>query len=475
LIATAPQVRIGHGRQVHHDSLSIAHLADITPDVSLLAKVGKSGHSVAEAVAELVDNAIDARVGSDKVHVSVEYDVRDGCIVVSDDGCGMNRKDLCSALVLGLSAKSNGQIGRFGLGMKTACSSLGARFRVTTAREDASLAWVADYDEEAFIGGGEWVLPVKRQKKAWRRGTHIWIKSDRVYHGLEKSLNRNLGSVFRHFIETDVLELDVNEAKVEPLAHNVDPESVLPLNGEVAGRPVRGWVGLLRVSSQRGWYGFDLVRHRRVIRRHEKLGFRPHPSTARVTGELHLDEFPTNNLKTDFIRETEDWRELENWLSTQIEPVLSASRALAHAGSFDSNIRAAIASERSRVLDALGAHDLGLPRTRVRAKKGATVAVVLGTLHMAHQFEDAESEDEPHFRVERVARESDADILLVVSNAQHPAMTQSDPSMVACHNLAEAAALERGECDGFVQNKGRLLAALLKQTALRRALKQSSL
>src|SRR4051794_16714686 len=54
-------------------SLEIMHFADITPDVSLLAKVGQSGHSVAEAVAELVDNAIDAAPEGGRIEVEIEY------------------------------------------------------------------------------------------------------------------------------------------------------------------------------------------------------------------------------------------------------------------------------------------------------------------------------------------------------------------------------------------------------------------
>jgi hypothetical protein len=41
------------------------------------------------------------------------------------------------------------------------------------------------------------------------------------------------------------------------------------------------------------------VRSRRIIQLHEKIGFLPHPATAPVVDELHLDGFQINNLKTD--------------------------------------------------------------------------------------------------------------------------------------------------------------------------------
>src|SRR5689334_10058715 len=129
------------------------HFADITPDVSLLAKVGQSGHSVADAVAELVDNSLDARVGR-KVKVDIRYDARDGWIEIRDNGRGMTRTQLSDALVLGFSEKGEGKIGRFGLGLKTACTSLGSRFEIRTRPVAAKVEWIAEYDEEEFLRKG---------------------------------------------------------------------------------------------------------------------------------------------------------------------------------------------------------------------------------------------------------------------------------------------------------------------------------
>jgi hypothetical protein len=455
-------------------SLEIMHFADITPDVSLLAKVGQSGHSVAEAVAELVDNAIDAAPEGGRIEVEIEYSTKEGWIEIRDDGSGMNRAALADALVLGLSGKTDGEIGRFGLGLKTACTSLGSRFQIITTTDDSKVDWIADYDEEEFLSSGEWMLPISRQKSTRVRGTRIRIYSSRIYSGLSQSLLRNLGSTFRHFIDDDVLHLSLNGETVEAVHQEVDQESVLPLEGSVLGHQVRGWVGLLVTSSQRGWYGFSLVRNRRVIRRHEKLGFRSHPSTARVVGELHLDDLPVNNLKTDFIRETETWHALERWVSEQIEPVLAVSRSLAHAGTFDSGARAAIAEERERILAALGPSEAHLmpPRRPHSASSSGAVNIVLGTMHMVHYFEAAGS-SAPHCREEAMTRVDDPDLLVVSTNTDHPAMTASDPSIIACHNLAEVATLRMADPVDFIPRKGQLLSLLLEQKPVRRALRLS--
>lgn len=424
-------------------------------------------------MAELVDNALDARVGK-SVKVDVRYDARDGWIEISDNGQGMTMSQLSGALVLGLSSKGDGKIGRFGLGLKTACTSLGSRFQIRTVPAEGKVEWTADYDEDEFLRQGRWKLPIHRKNKSRARGTTILIHSSRIYPALNQSLERNLGSIFRHFIEDGILVLTLNGKRIEAIHQEIDHSSVLPLEGKVLDYPVRGWVGLLVASSQRGWYGFSLIRNRRVIRRHEKLGFRAHPSTARVVGELHLDQFPVNNLKTDFIRETDAWHTLEKWVSEQIEPVLAMSRALAHAGTFDSGARAKLAAERERILASLvPAGEFPLPASHNRLDFLSNIVnAVVGTVHMSHRFETGNSGN-PHLRVEYLARADDADLISVYTNVDHVAMTTTDPSLIACHNLAEAAALALGEKPDFISLKGQLLEVLLDQKALRRALRDS--
>ncbi len=446
-------------------------IVDITPHVSLLAKVGQSGHSVSDAVAELVDNAIDARMADSSVRVDIEVDVAARALTIRDDGRGMAKAELSRALVLAESNKSGDAIGRFGLGLKTACTSLGRHFEIESVASGGHYAHIAEYDADAFLASGRWELPVSRRRRQWPNGTVIRVDSDRLYPALLASLSRNLGWSFRHFLLDKLLVLTINEQPVPAGEYDVDPTSVMPIEGVVAGRLVRGWVGLLKQSSQRGWYGFALIRHRRVVRRHEKLGFRAHPQTARVVGELHLDDFDTNNLKTDYIRETEEWRELEAWVSQAIEPVVGASRELAHAGMFDLRIKTRIAAQRADIDD----EDLHLPDGLLAQQLGQSkpIAVVVGTLHLEHVYVEGRAED-PYVTVEDVTRQAEADIVLVRTNLGHPAAGQvADRSGWACHNIAEAAAMRMAREVDLLELKSVILGKLLAERPLRRALAQA--
>ena len=102
-------------------------LVDITPDRSLLPKLGFAGYSAPQAIAELVDNAIDSRREGKKLHIHIR--ITPNLYEVTDDALGMDYRTISKALVLAWSRKK-GSLGEFGLGLKTACLSLGTAFEV---------------------------------------------------------------------------------------------------------------------------------------------------------------------------------------------------------------------------------------------------------------------------------------------------------------------------------------------------------
>ncbi|HEX9429019.1 MAG TPA: ATP-binding protein, partial [Candidatus Bathyarchaeia archaeon] len=109
---------------IHHEYI------EIPPDKTLLPKLGLGGYSIPQAIAELIDNAIDAQLEGSRLHVDVSFDAAK--IVVTDDGGGMNYAGLRNAMRLAFSQKE-GKLGEFGLGLKTACTSLGRQFEVSSS------------------------------------------------------------------------------------------------------------------------------------------------------------------------------------------------------------------------------------------------------------------------------------------------------------------------------------------------------
>lgn len=318
----------------------------IVPHPSLLPKMGQVGYAIEDAIAELVDNSIDAKIdevlevsvnlGGAGLVGGVEY------IEVVDHGAGMTEQQAHDALVLGKSNKSDQQIGKFGMGMKTACTYLGERFQIETATAEDEEATVIVYDEAEFIKRGEWVLQSYRRPKSIPHGTRIRIDQLKVKlkgHGRgatkgNKPTDRTRNTIARQHrialtngwvrIKVDGEYLQAHQPEFDPQFQLVRTEINELLSD--GGPRVRGIVGVAKELKGKGEdYGFDLVRQGRVVKEHEKVGFNPHPMRRNIYGLIHLDEFPVNNNKMDFRRDTDVWEKFELRMKEIIAPIERAT------------------------------------------------------------------------------------------------------------------------------------------------------
>lgn len=83
------------------------------------------GYSTAAALADVIDNSVSA--GASVVHVKFDWDGEKSRISILDDGRGMDDAELEAAMTLGakspLDERQPGDLGRFGMGLKTASFS----------------------------------------------------------------------------------------------------------------------------------------------------------------------------------------------------------------------------------------------------------------------------------------------------------------------------------------------------------------
>jgi Histidine kinase-, DNA gyrase B-, and HSP90-like ATPase len=335
---------------------------NITPDVSLLKKAGEVNYKIPAAVAELVDNAIDARLPKRKLVVEVQLGQERGekRILVSDDGTGMTAEEAEKAMVMAYSPKHGDKIGEFGLGMKTACSFLGKHFEVITATAEASKATRIVYDEDQFLKRGKWVIDLEEVDKEFDHGTVIRITDLKVnlYPGVKDIVLVNFCKVFKHFVGSGDVEILVNGDPVLPVMPETIPEYDTELDFEVNGKRVRGWAGLLKRGSGRGQYGFDLVRHNRVMAEHQEIGFTRQTTMTRLVGELHMDEFPVTNNKVDFRRDTEEFRLLNEIVGEKIDELKRESRRMAKPGEFGRKDQAEVEEHIEKVQETLKSDEL---------------------------------------------------------------------------------------------------------------------
>jgi hypothetical protein len=233
---------------------------DVTPSASrLTSSLRDIGYDFVSAIADIVDNSVSA--GACHIDILIEFEGSRSRVIIGDDGCGMTEARLNEALRFG-SQRDYGtrDLGRFGLGLKTASISQYRRLTVVTRhapryRRLAALTldldriertdrWVVwdPWDTEPVQRSLEWldrspgtvvvwemldrVLPAKQPDGSWAK---------RKLDGLAERTTEYLGMVFHRFIEgvatDETITISVNGEKVapwNPFAPDEGARQVLP-------------------------------------------------------------------------------------------------------------------------------------------------------------------------------------------------------------------------------------------------------
>ena len=294
-------------------------LIDITPDKSLIKKLGLTGYRTEQAIAELVDNSIDARIHGQKQVIKVKLDFEKREIEVSDNGTGMDKKEIQDALTIAKGAKSGEKLGRFGMGMKSACSTLGKEFTITTAKSSSDKEYIAKYDEERWLndeskGWQNFEIVEEGKKEQDGHGTRIKISKLNVplYPNQVPNFRESFNIRYAPYLLQNQVEIQINTTYCRPEEPEIDRGTRRDIDIKLAsGAQIRGWIGLLRKRSIKGNYGIHLFKNGRLIRAFEKFGFRAHPELAKIIGRLDLDHVPVNFHKSAFIEDSIEYREAE--------------------------------------------------------------------------------------------------------------------------------------------------------------------
>ena len=127
---------------------------------SLIESMRAIGYSLSTALADLVDNCIVA--GANTIQIFSSPDITDLKVGILDDGVGMTGDELLEAMRLGsrspLEERAQSDLGRFGLGLKTASFSQCRVLTVVTRAKGmtASARWNLDHIAES----GTWQVQI---------------------------------------------------------------------------------------------------------------------------------------------------------------------------------------------------------------------------------------------------------------------------------------------------------------------------
>jgi len=164
---------------------------NLTPHPSaLIESLHYINYSLETALADILDNSITA--GSTSIRLFVSTDSVSPQIAIVDDGQGMDQKEILSAMRLGsrspLEEREQVDLGRFGLGLKTASFSQCRRLTLLSRKNGDTSAAIWDLARVAETD--EWKVEIPNDPEAipWSdrlggSGTLVlWENLDRVVH-----------------------------------------------------------------------------------------------------------------------------------------------------------------------------------------------------------------------------------------------------------------------------------------------------
>jgi len=210
------------------------------PEASSMIETFRAiGYNIETAVADIIDNSISANAKN--IWVNFDWLGSDTWLSVKDDGSGMNDKELIQAMRPGsknpLQERDSKDLGRFGLGLKTASFSQARKLTVLSKKKGIDFSYWT-WDLEFVKTTGKWDLIkyeintkiVDELAKVTSGTIVLWEDIDRMVKNfvkadtksLEKFLEsmehvkKHLAMVFHKFIEKKSISIYFQDRLIEP-------------------------------------------------------------------------------------------------------------------------------------------------------------------------------------------------------------------------------------------------------------------
>jgi HSP90 family molecular chaperone len=283
-----------------------------TPHAKMLLVALRSvGYTNETAIADILDNSISGAA----TEIELYFDWDNRRIIIADNGFGMDYQELMDAMEIGSAdpneMRPSEDLGRFGLGMKTASFSMAKKLLViskknstisnaewnlnTVASEDK---WeISEYDESEILMILE-SIDTYTQYNNWKQGTLIIIseldrlidetnieKSKKNFYKMIRNIKSHIAITFHRFMEEDALKISVNGNKLEawnpfwiksPATMELAREELFDGKNEVVVEPYilphkskynseEEFKEAAGVKDWRGHQGFYVYRNRRLL------------------------------------------------------------------------------------------------------------------------------------------------------------------------------------------------------------------
>ena len=208
------------------------------------------GYNLSTAISDIIDNSISAN--ANEIRLEYKWNGQDSFISICDNGIGMNKDELVLAMTPGSKdpeeERSEKDLGRFGMGLKTASFSQCKRLTCITKKEGYDTikrCWDIDFINAEnewqlldYVSDDYFLEKIEKQKS----GTLVlWEKLDRIVGNSEANnesvknafyqemvnVKHHLSLVFHKFIESKRIKIFFQNSEIEaynPFLLNLNPK-----------------------------------------------------------------------------------------------------------------------------------------------------------------------------------------------------------------------------------------------------------
>jgi hypothetical protein len=239
---------------VTRPSTDVDQWEEVPPDpASMIEALRSLGYDSSSALADLIDNSITA--DSSRIDVHFHWSGSDSWCAVVDDGRGMSEATLRQAMRFGssdpLAVRDAGDLGRYGMGLKTASISQCRELTVVSRTQDGRSAHARSWDIDHVREVGEWALrtklpeatqPIVKRLDTSGRGTIVlWRSLDEL---VEPGVSVDDEDAKRRFHE----RISLVERHLSMVFHRYLSRDESPLEIRLNGQRVKGWDPFLELD-----------------------------------------------------------------------------------------------------------------------------------------------------------------------------------------------------------------------------------
>ncbi|MCM7773475.1 ATP-binding protein [Enterobacter asburiae] len=316
---------------------------DVSPEVQIYRVLQHLSYGVETAFAELIDNSIQSYIEGRKLpggggldeRLMVCIDINENTIVLTDNARGINRTDIQRAVKPGFESNHDpDSLSIYGIGMKSAALWFSEDWSIKTSVPGEPYSLDFNFNlQRLFQNHSTTEIVNIEEEEADNHYTIITLRSvtrieNKAYY--EKTVFPFLLETFvkfSPFLDIEIyynnirlspdskkLRLTIPDAHIYPVVNsggvitgNVPIEWRIDFDFLYKNKPVRGFILLMETGGY-GQPGIRLLRNNRVIEGtsvypnipDNLLGTKNKYAAQRIYGELNLDDFPVDFMKTRF-------------------------------------------------------------------------------------------------------------------------------------------------------------------------------